>query len=228
MATTPGPLAVRSSDDDSADDLLDLVELRRRIRVLVVDDEEIIHWGFRLMLARQGWVDRCISARDADSAVALAQRSTPDVALVDMGLAEHDGADLYRRIRSVAPQTRMLLLAATEALPAASVRACGAAGYVCRAASARDLVRAIRHASLGLPVGPRPDATTAAADLSARQQEILVRIASGETNAEIAEKLFLSRHTVKHHTSALYRKLGVRNRTHAVETARRLGLMGLG
>jgi DNA-binding NarL/FixJ family response regulator len=98
-------------------------------------------------------------------------------------------------------------------------------GYISRAWSARDLLRAIRMASTGMPPGSYRPASQSA--LSARQQEILQLIAAGETNAEIAKRLFLSRHTVKQHTSALYRKLDVKNRTHAVRAAQRMGLIAV-
>lgn len=87
-------------------------------------------------------------------------------------------------------------------------------------------MRAIHMVSLGMQVIPEPDQGVPGG-LSARQREILSWIACGETNAEIAERLYLSHHTVKQHTSALYRKLNVRNRTHAVEAARRLGIIAV-
>jgi two-component system response regulator DesR len=90
----------------------------------------------------------------------------------------------------------------------------------------RDLARAIRMVGLGLTVfEPDSDAGLAAA-LSSREREVLDRIASGQTNREIAAALFLSPHTVKEHTSGLYRKLGVRNRAEAVQRAQRIGLLG--
>jgi DNA-binding NarL/FixJ family response regulator len=218
--------AVEPGEDGPADPVPGPEEHRQeRVRVLVLDDEEIVYWGFRLLLAKQPWAERCLSARDGTTAIQLVESYAPHVALVDVGLADSD-PDLFRRLLSAAPQLRILLLTRADLLPAATVRACGAAGYASRTWVARELVRAIRMASLGLEVNAAPPANQIG-QLSARQQEILALIAAGKTNPEIASRLFLSRHTVKQHTSALYRKLNVRNRTHAVEAARRMGLISI-
>lgn len=199
--------------------------LGQRIRVLVLDDEELVRWGFRVLLTHQGWSERCLPAPDVHTAVALAERFAPHVALVDVGMLGHDPYAVCRRLSAACPQMRILLLSSADAMPLATVRAYGAMGYVSRAWAARDLLRAVRMASVGLPPGAyRPAARSS---LSARQQEILQLIAAGDTNAEIAQRLFLSRHTVKQHTSALYRKLDVKNRTHAVQAAQRMGLIAV-
>lgn len=195
-------------------------------RVMVVDDEELVHWGFRLLLAKQPWVERCLPATTIDAAVELAQRFEPHVALVDIGLLEGAGPQAQRRLVHAAPSMRVLLLTSGEVLARSTVRANGAAGYVSRTWGAGQLVDAVLRAAQGKPVMPRLADDVCA--LSARQSEILYLIASGKTNEEIADKLFLSRHTVKQHTSALYRKLEARNRTHAVQTAQRLGLIAAG
>lgn len=195
-----------------------------RVRVLVVDDEELVHWGFRLLFAKQPWAERCLPAYDAATAFDLTRRFEPHVALVDVGVAGIAPGDFCRTIRRQCAHTRIVLFTTADAIPPSSIRACGAAGYVSRGWPTRDLVRTIRMVSLGLAAGShRPPALSS---LSARQQEVLQLIAAGETNEEIAKKLFLSRHTVKQHTSALYRKLNVRNRTHAVQAAQQLGLIG--
>jgi DNA-binding NarL/FixJ family response regulator len=200
-------------------------DVGQRIKVLVLDDEELVHWGFRVLLSNQPWAERCLPAHDLDVAAELAERFEPHVALVDVGMLGDDPCAVCRRLSEACPRMRILLLSAADAVPMSSVRAAGAAGYICRAWGARDLLRSIRMASAGLsPVAYRPAAQSS---LSARQQEILRLIAAGETNAEIATRLFLSRHTVKQHTSALYRKLDVKNRTHAVQAAQRMGLIAV-
>ncbi|MGE5617304.1 MAG: response regulator transcription factor [Candidatus Woesearchaeota archaeon] len=198
---------------------------RCRVRVLLLDDEEIVHWGFRLLLANQPWAERCIPARDAASALQLAWRFEPHVALIDTGTLEGSPAGFCRELTRACAQARILLLTHTDAVAPSTIRALGASGFVSRSWAARDLLQAIRRASVGLAVAPcRPPAQSS---LSARQQEILQLIADGATNGEIAVRLYLSRDTVKQHTSALYRKLGARNRTHAVQTARRQGLIAV-
>ena len=196
---------------------------RRGVRVLLVDDEEIVHWGFRLLLGNQPWAERCLPARDADSALELAGRFEPHVALVDAGALDREPAAFCRELRRICARTNILLLTHADAVAPSTVRASGATGFVSRSWAAGDLLQAIRRASVGLTTQPcRPAAQST---LSARQHEILQLIAEGATNGEIALRLYLSRDTVKQHTSALYRKLGARNRTHAVQTARHRGLI---
>ena len=103
-------------------------------------------------------------------------------------------------------------------------RAAGASGFVSKDWGAADVVRAVRMVALGQEVfAPAPDGADVA--LSPREREVVTHISHGATNAEIARTLFLSPHTVKEHTSAIYRKLGVRNRAEAVKAAQRLGLI---
>jgi DNA-binding NarL/FixJ family response regulator len=197
---------------------------RRGVRVLLLDEEEIVQWGFRVLLGGQLWAERCIGARDPETALELASRFEPHVVLVATGAVRGDPSAFCRELARVCCRRPSVLLpAAPGALAASTVRACGAAGFVSRDWPATDLVQAIRRASQGLTIqSPRPAVSS---HLSARQQEILQLIADGATNREIALRLYLSRDTVKQHTSALYRKLGARNRTHAVQTARRQGLI---
>lgn len=198
---------------------------RRGVRVLLVDDEEIVHWGFRLLLGNQPWAERCLPARDAESALELARRFEPHVALVDPGALDREPAAFCRALTRICGRTTILLLTHADAMSAGTVRASGATGFVSRGWAAGDLLQAIRRASVGLATQPcRPPAQC---NLSARQHEILQLLADGATNGEIADRLYLSRDTVKQHTSALYRKLGARNRTHAVQTGRHQGLIAV-
>jgi DNA-binding NarL/FixJ family response regulator len=197
---------------------------QKRLRVLVVDDHEVIHFGFQTLLAGEPWVDRFLSAQTGDNAVELARRHRPHVALVDLLLGEESGADLTGRLLEVSPATRVLLMSGAGRISNQSARAAGAFGFVPKEWSARDLAHAARMVGLGMelfatePAEPRDP-------LSPREREVLLMIAGGATNKEIAERLFLSPHTVKDHTSALYRKLGVRNRAEAILRAQRLGLV---
>ena len=82
----------------------------RRLRVLVVDDHDVVHWGFRMLLAGQPWVERCLTARDEEQARDLARRYEPHVALVDLFLGEQSGAELCETLRRESPKTRVLLI----------------------------------------------------------------------------------------------------------------------
>jgi DNA-binding NarL/FixJ family response regulator len=196
----------------------------RRLRILVVDDHDVVHWGFRLMLGEQPWVERFLSARSTDEALELVGRYSPHVALVDLFLGSESGAEACTRIRERSPDTRVLLISGAGRISAAAARAAGASGFVPKDWDAGDVARAVRMVGLGMTVF-EPAAEDASGLLTEREREVLDLIATGATNPEIAESLFLSPHTVKEHTSALYRKLKVRNRAEAVQRAQRLGLL---
>jgi len=82
----------------------------RRLRVLVVDDHEVVHWGLRLMLGEQPWVERCLSARNGEEALALTQRYDPHVALVDLFVGRESGAEICERLRAASPTTSVLMI----------------------------------------------------------------------------------------------------------------------
>jgi len=196
----------------------------RKLRVLVVDDHEVVHWGLRLMLGEQPWVERCVSARNAAEAVALTQRYQPHVALVDLFVGQESGAEICERLRSLSPSTNVLLISGAGRISPNAARAAGASGFISKDWPAADIAGAVRMVGLGMTVF-RPDEAPTGPPLTDRELEVLDLIAGGGTNREIAEALFLSPHTVKEHTSSLYRKLSVRNRAEAVQKAQRLGLI---
>jgi DNA-binding NarL/FixJ family response regulator len=200
------------------------VGAERRLRVLVVDDHEVVHWGFRLMLGEQPWVERCLSARTGDEALALARRYEPDVALVDLFMGEESGADICERLRAQSAQIKVLLISGAGRIMPNAAKAAGAAGFVSKDWPAGDIAAAVRMVGLGMSVF-RPYESPNGPALTDREREVLDAIARGFTNREIAAELFLSPHTVKEHTSSLYRKLGARNRAEAVQKAQRLGLI---
>lgn len=198
----------------------------RRLSVLVVDDHDVVHWGFRLMLGRQPWVERCLSARSSAEALTLTRRYEPDVAVVDLFLGEESGAEICERLREAWGGVRVLLVSGAGRISPTAAKAAGAAGFVSKDLPAADIARAVRMVGLGHTVFPPQDESAGrAAGLSAREREVLELLGSGATNREIAERLHLSPHTIKEHTSALYRKLEVRNRAEAVQRAQRLGLV---
>lgn len=198
---------------------------RRKIRVLVVDDHDVVQWGFRLLLTEQPWVERCLTATTPEEAITLARRYEPQVALVDLFLGDSSGADLTEGIRNASPKTRVLLISGAGRISPHAARAAGASGFVSKDWGAQDVAKAVRAVGLGQTVFVAQAADQPAAGLSDRERGVLALVASGATNREIAERLFLSPHTVKEHTSALYRKLKVRNRAEAVQRAQRLGLI---
>jgi DNA-binding NarL/FixJ family response regulator len=195
-----------------------------QLSVLVVDDHDVVHWGFRLMLTEQPWVERCLSAHSGAQAIELARRYRPHVALVDLFIGEESGAEICERLRAAEPHTRVLLFSGAGEISPHAARAAGASGFAYKDWPARKIASAVRMVGLGKTVFER-HGRQGALGLSERERAVLALMAEGSTNPEIAEQLHLSKHTVKEHTSAVYRKLGVRNRTEAVQRAQRLGLL---
>jgi DNA-binding NarL/FixJ family response regulator len=196
----------------------------RKLRVLVVDDHDVVHWGFRLMLTQQPWVERCLSARNAQEAIAHAERYEPHVALVDLFIGDESGAEICEQLRERSPRTRVLFISGAGRLSPSAARAAGASGFVPKEWPAQEIAQAVQLVAKGMTVFG-DDEEPPANRLSDREREVLDLMASGSTNREIAEVLHLSPWTIKEYTGALYRKLEVRNRAEAVQRGQRLGLL---
>ncbi|MEZ5121920.1 MAG: response regulator transcription factor [Solirubrobacterales bacterium] len=195
-----------------------------KLRVLIIDDHEVVHWGLRALLSSQDWVERCLVASNAADALELAERYEPHVALVDLFLGSTSGAELCRELRARSQITNVLLFSGSGRMSAAAARAAGASGFVSKGLGARDVMAAIRVIGLGGEVfGEAPP--RAQEQLTEREREVLALVATGATNREIADQLHLSHHTVKDYTRNVFRKLEVRNRAEAVQRAQRLGLL---
>ena len=195
----------------------------RRLRVLVVDDHDVVHWGFRQMLGQQPWVERCLSARNGREALALGHRYEPHVALIDLFVGAESGPEICERLRERSPAPSVLFISGAGGISAGAARAAGAAGFISKDWPAADIAQAVRVVGMGQTVFKPQES---AVPLSDREREVLDLLVTGATNREIAGSLYLSPHTVKEHTSSLYRKLSARNRTEAVQRAQRLGLIG--
>jgi DNA-binding NarL/FixJ family response regulator len=199
----------------------------RRLRVLVVDDHEVVHWGLRALLAEEPWVERYLAARSSKRALELARRYEPHVALVDVLLGAELGTTLCAELRTASPITRVLLVSGARRISKTATSVAGAAGFVSKDCAAQDIVAAVRMVGMGLDVLLAPESPPEApsARLSEREEEVLRLLATGTTIREIAGELFLSPYTVKDHIKSLYRKLGARNRADAVLRAERVGLL---
>jgi len=143
---------------------------------------------------------------------------------VDLFIGEESGAKVCERLRAADPLTRVLLFSGAGSISPTAARAAGASGFASKDWPAAKIAQAVRLVGLGRTVFERQD-HPGALGLSERERDVLELMAAGSTNPEIAAQLHLSKHTVKEHTSAVYRKLGVRNRTEAVQRAQRLGLL---
>ena len=192
--------------------------------VLLVDNCDIVHLGLRVLLHRQEWVTRILSARRGADAVLLAARHVPRVAVVDLFVGSEYGTEICTAIRARAPRVNVLLTSSSGTITQNAARVAGACGFIAKESPVTDLLAAIRAAAQGeRRFVWRPDVTRG--PLSARQQQILNLMAEGGTNHAIADALGLSVDTVKHHTTLIYRRLEVRNRAAAVHLAQRLGLL---
>jgi DNA-binding NarL/FixJ family response regulator len=193
------------------------------VRVLIVDDHDVVHWGFKLLLSRQEWVEACVTASGTQQALGLLGAQRIDVALVDLFLGTESGAELCEEIRRRSPETNVLLISGAGTMSPTAARAAGASGFVSKDWRAADITMAVRMVARGMTVF-EPGGEGSGPALSEREREVLELIATGATNREIAERLYLSPHTVKEYTSTLYRKLAVRNRAEAARRAEQLGL----
>ncbi len=198
----------------------------RPIRVLIADDHPVVRQGLRTYLELQPDIEVAGEAGSGIDAAAQAERLAPDVVLLDMVMPDGGGLEALRRIGSGDGTPRVVVLTSFPAddRVVEAMRA-GAAGYLLKDAQPAELLAAIRSAhSGGSPLHPaaaarlvgevrRPPA--AAAELTAREREVLELIARGMPNKAIALRLSLSEKTVKAHVSAVLRKLDVTDRTQA-------------
>jgi DNA-binding NarL/FixJ family response regulator len=194
------------------------------LRVLVVEEQDLLQWGLRVVLGRQPWVERCVPARTAAEAVERARRLVPHVVIMDVVVGGQPGTLIAQLLRHACPSARILFLTGDDGMSARCARAAGASGCVSKLASADAIVAAVERVAAGRTMFGSAEPGTDVG-LSRRERDVLRLLASGATNPEIAQLLHLSRHTVKQHTSSVYRKLGVRNRTAAAQEAQRLGFV---
>jgi DNA-binding NarL/FixJ family response regulator len=218
------------------------------ISILLVDDQPMLRLGFRLVLDAQTDMSVVGEAAEGAEAVALVQSLRPDVVLMDVRMPGMDGIEATRRITHSTSDTRILILTTfdLDEYAYAGLRA-GASGFLLKDVPPPDLLTAIRAVASGdavvapsvtrrlidtfLPHLPDPagGATVPACDevdtLTTREREILIEVAGGYSNAEIAGRLHLSEATVKTHVGRMLNKLGLRDRVQAVVYSYEHGLV---
>jgi DNA-binding NarL/FixJ family response regulator len=180
---------------------------------LVVEPNDLMRAGFKVLLSAQPWVEHCSSARAVDVATARLARPI-DVALVDVSLWHEAQGSLV----SASPGLR-LIVSVDGSSPPPALRG---SSVICKGRPAAEIVTAVWRAVLHRPEPARshlPDL------LSAREGEVLHAYARGMTTEQAASALSLSPNTIKSHAKSLYRKLDARNRAHAIAKARTLGLL---
>ena len=207
------------------------------IRVLLADDQRVVREGLEMLLGLLPGIEVVGTAADGEEAVRLAVARAADVVLMDLRMPRVDGIEATRRLADARPAARVIALTtyADEPTVLSALRA-GARGYLTKDAGAEEISRAISavargeaaldHAVQHHVIGAVAHAEAAAPPdgLTPREAEVLVLIAEGLSNQEIAERLVVSQATVKSHINHLFSKAGVRDRAQAVTYAYRHGL----
>lgn len=207
-----------------------------RIRVLVVDDHEVVRAGIVALLAASDGIEVVGEAADGAAAVARAAALRPDVTLMDLRMPGTGGVEATRALLAADPRARVLVLTTYESDDdILGAIAAGAAGYLLKAAPAAEVVAGIRSVAAGetalapsvaralVRAAREPEAPRVA--LSAREAEVLALVAAGLTNRDIGGRLFVGEATVKTYLARVFDKLGVSDRTRAVTRAQELGLL---
>ena len=204
---------------------------RRPLRLLVVDDHEVVREGLVALISRRDEFQVVAEAGTMAEAIAAARRFQPDLVVMDVRLPDGSGIEACREIRSELPGTRIVMLTSfpdEEAVLSAIVA--GASGYLLKQIRARDLVAALESVGRGeslldpavtekvlervrrIATGTYTDEL---AQLTAQEQKILLLVAEGNTNKEIASDVFLSDKTVKNYVSSILSKLNLERRAQA-------------
>ena len=215
------------------------------IRVLLSDDQPLLRAGLRVLLDSEPDIAVVGEAADGEESVRLARETRPDVVLMDIRMPGMDGVEATRRIAAdedlAAVKVVILTTFDSDESLFDALRG-GASGFLLKDSEPAELVRAVRLvASGGAQMSPgatrrliaefaawpalRGSTPDLLDELTEREREVMALVAHGLTNREIAERLFLSPHTVKDHTSTLYRKVKAKNRADAIQRAQKLGLL---
>jgi DNA-binding NarL/FixJ family response regulator len=213
------------------------------IRVIVCDDQEVVLEGLQVILKAAPEIEVVGAARDGAEALDLIPLLHPDLVLMDLKMPGMNGIQATRRIREQFPQVRVLVLTTYDADEWVfdAIRS-GAAGYLLKDTPREELIAAVIGTAAGkthvdpsvagkvfaqiAQSAPAPD-TSVADKLSERERDVLRLMARGLSNADIAQRLFLSEGTVRNYVSSILAKLGVSDRTQAAVIALRYGLADL-
>jgi DNA-binding NarL/FixJ family response regulator len=199
------------------------------IRVLVVDDHQLVRAGLITLLEAAAGIQVAGEAADGRQALAAAKAASPDVVLMDLSMPVLDGVAATRLLLAELPQVRVVALTSfSDRQRVTDVLTAGATGYVLKDSRPDDLLAAVRAAADGhVPLDPRVAAALLpnrdappAEQLSEREKQVLRLVAAGLANKQIARRLGIAESTVKVHTGNIFRHIGVTDRTSAALWAR--------
>ncbi|HLS72613.1 MAG TPA: response regulator transcription factor [Actinomycetaceae bacterium] len=214
-------------------------------RILLVDDDPFVRSGLRLLLTSDPQIEVVGEAADGNEVVEAAQRHAPDVILMDLRMPRMDGIEATRAVRAL-PRPPQVIALTTWDVDDAVLRSldAGAEGFLLKSASPAEIISAVKAVVAGDAVlSPRStrqvldhytrdgnrrakqEAEAAVAELTEREQEVAIAVGQGLSNAEAAERLFVSTATVKAHLATIQSKLGVRNRVQVAVHVERAGLL---
>ena len=198
------------------------------IRVVLGDDHTLVRAGIKALLD-PAWIEVAGEAADGRALLSAVRQSHPDIALVDVSMPLLNGIDAIYRIARISPHTRVIILSmyADKGYVSQAQRA-GAWGYVRKDEAPDQLLAAIAAVAAGKPYFPHGVPQRAHVEtmpLTEREREVLQLIAEGKRNAEIAQIMSRSLHTVRNHRARLMRKLGAHSAAELVEIAENLGVV---
>ena len=215
--------------------LLEVILLSMTIRLLLVDDHEVVRLGMKVLLDRLQGFTVVAEAENEDEAIEQTVLHEPDIVIMDIRLAGGSGIEACHQIKQLLPETKVIMLTsfAEDELLFAAIRA-GASGYVLKQVGGGDLVRALEATARGESMldpsltqrvflevrrSIKKEEAVAFSDLTGQERQVLALIAAGKTNREIAAELFLSEGTVRNYVSSILSKLNVSNRAEAAAYA---------
>jgi len=205
----------------------------KTIKVLIIDDHPVVRLGLRTMLESEKHISVTGTAGSAKEGIEQVQKVKPDVVLMDLRMPEMEGVDAIAELRRLDEDIRVLVLTNYEEdeYILRAIQA-GAIGYLLKNTPQEEIIRAVEMVNedqrcVSPDIARRLTETIAREELSHRELEVLKLVANGLTNKEIAERLFISAKTARNHVASCLLKLGADDRTEAVTTAVRRGLIRL-